>query len=254
MKEDFLQKNFATDGRRWTLKGASRRDFSSSEESARQSEKYRRKAQLFLPFLRFLPGVRAVAVVNTVAFDTATAASDIDLLVVAQKGRIWTARVFTTIFLQILGLRRHGKKIAGRFCLSFFVDEDNLDFSRFKLPFDPFLAFWCASLRPLFGRTVFAEFARLNATWVKKEVAVSLRFATEKIAPDGRFGAPAFLENFLRQLFLKRTQKKAAQLKNPAGTIVAAGILKFHDHDRRAEIAQRFLGVKANQSGGGNLN
>ena len=128
-KEVFLsKKDFNEKSGFWTVSknGA---NFSINLKNIEISKKFLKKAKKYLPFLRFLPFIRAVAVVNSVSFGSADEKSDIDLFIITKNKHIWTARIFTTFFLHILGVRRHGKKISGRFCLSFFADENNLDLS-----------------------------------------------------------------------------------------------------------------------------
>ncbi len=93
-----------------------------------------RRARKATRLISGIPFVRLVAVCNTLSFGAAEADSDIDFFIVAQKGRIWTVRFFVTVVLSFFGLRRHGRKIANRICLSFFITDDNLDLSSIALP------------------------------------------------------------------------------------------------------------------------
>ncbi len=69
--------------------------------------------------------IKEVYVVNSVANGTATEFSDIDLLVITENKMVLRTRLLLTIITQLLKIRVHGKKIAGRFCLSFIVDTRN---------------------------------------------------------------------------------------------------------------------------------
>src|SRR3989338_8633583 len=59
--------------------------------------------------------------------------SDIDLFIVARAGRLFIVRSFSILILHVLGVRLHGKKIKGRFCLSFFIDDTALDLSKIAI-------------------------------------------------------------------------------------------------------------------------
>ena len=225
-------------------------------------QKYLKKAKFWLPILRFFPGILGVAVCNSLAFGGGGKNSDIDLFVIAKKNRLWTARVFSTLFFHFLKLRRHGKKIAGRFCFSFFIDETALDFSKIAItPRDPYLAFWISAILPIFGREIFQKFAAKNRDFVKKNTPIKIRFEKNlskipKISPRFRpffekkinffskiwgekisFGDA--VELFLKTIFLPRTQKKAEKLPDKSGTILSENILKFHNSDRRAFFAEK---------------
>lgn len=81
--------------------------------------------------LRFLPYIRAVFVSGSVAVGNAHKDSDIDILVVAERGRVWTVRIMLHLILGVLGWRRHDQKIKNRLCLNHFLTTDNL-----KVPFE----------------------------------------------------------------------------------------------------------------------
>ncbi len=244
IKEQDLQKYQKKDDY-YVLRSADKVIFKKTKENRQISENHLKKAEKYLPYLRFLPFVRAVAVCNTTSFYSADQKSDIDLFIITEKNHIWTARVFVTFFLHILGVRRYGNKIASRFCLSFFADTENLDLEKIKLKKDPFLAFWCASLVPIFGQKIFKKFALLNENWIKQEVGVNILLKNKKIKKDGGcffleiiFGK--WFESLLKRFLLPRSLKKAKKLKNSSGTIITKGMLKFHDNDKREEFAERY--------------
>lgn len=209
------------------------------------STKYLKKSFKYLSILRFFPYVRGIAVCNTTSFLAADEKSDIDLFIITEKNHIWTARIFITIYLQLLGVRRHGNKIASRFCLSFFADTDNLDLSKIKFVFDPFLAFWSASLVPIFGEQILQKFTNINQKWLQKEVGIKVNYLNQKITKNGgnfllEFIFNSWFEKLMRRIFLTRAKNKAAKLKNKQGTIITNGMLKFHDNDRRGEFAEKY--------------
>ena len=82
------------------------------------------KVEKYRFLLEGMPDVKMVAVCNNLAFGNATEKSDIDIFIVSERDRLYTARTFAAALTHFTGTRRHGNKIAGRFCLSFFADED----------------------------------------------------------------------------------------------------------------------------------
>ncbi len=207
---------------------------------------YLAKAKRYVPFARHLPGVRAVFVCNSVAFGTADRGSDIDLLIITDADRLWVARVFCTLFFQILGLRRHGDRIAGRFCLSFFTTEDALAFESIALrPHDPYLAYWTAALIPIFGTAVCKKLVEQNQDFVMRQTGARMRFdhmdaavrPGDSMLRNGlEFVFGKHWNRFLKAMFFPRTKRKAAQLTDARGTIISDKMLKFHNHDRRHEF------------------
>jgi len=77
-----------------------------------------------------VPFVRMIAVTGTVAMRNSEKGSDIDFLVVLKKGRIWTGRLLVTLAVQLLGRRRHGKKVKNRICLNYFITTESLRIKR----------------------------------------------------------------------------------------------------------------------------
>ncbi len=90
-----------------------------------------RKIKLIVKFFQVFPYLRLIAISGSLAVGNAKPESDIDFLVVAKHGRIWTCRTFLSLFLQILGKRRHGRKTKDRICLNHFISDNSL---KIKLP------------------------------------------------------------------------------------------------------------------------
>lgn len=212
-----------------------------------------RKALRIIRILRIFPHIRMIAVANTLAYDNADEESDIDLFIVTAKGRVWTARFFVVLFLQLFGLRPTAKTRRDKICACFFVDEDHLDIANFALPgaSDVYLHYWIATLWPLYNPVgVYEKFFTANA-WVQKNVS-----NIHAIIPNmfRRIGATPRLQKiaewkarFLPESFYRRFQERRfpATIKTRLGkdtTVVANDhVLKFHTHDRREEYRRKFL-------------
>lgn len=110
------------------------------------SDLYWKRVWKYVPLLQMVPFIRAVAVCNTLALDNCTSDSDIDLFIITKKKRVFTARVLSALLFHLYGIRRHGDKVAGRFCLSFYVSEDGMDLNNMRLAEDPYLYYWMRSL------------------------------------------------------------------------------------------------------------
>jgi len=212
-----------------------------------------RKVRFFIPLLKLVPYVRMVAVCNSLAINNTDAESDIDLFIIAKKGRLFTARTLVTFLFALLGLRRHGKKAKGRFCLSFFISDDALCLKNIKDGEDDiYLPYWILSLKPIFGVDVFNSFIASNA-WIKNYfpsrqlngfvsskdggILKSIAGLKEKIL-NGSIGDT--LEKFLATKHLQRFKLRLATLGPHASVVVNEKMLKFHNIDRRKEIAKKF--------------
>lgn len=79
--------------------------------------------------LSFIPTVRMVAVTGSLAMGNTTDESDIDLMIVTGKGKLWTTRL--TVYLLLLATRyslRHpdDKNQKDKLCLNIWIDEADL--------------------------------------------------------------------------------------------------------------------------------
>lgn len=215
--------------------------------SERKSRIARRAARI----LRFVNGVKMVAICNNFYYKLE---SDIDLFIVIKPGRIWFSRFLITILIHLFGLRRHGKRIADRICLSFYATDNNLDLGNIALPeADPYMNFWIKYLRPIYNDGVYEKFFQENS-WVKdrlpnvlKQNPVSRELVLDNIFSKAFKGLnglwfDSFIGNVLEKLSKKVQLNKMSYNKvsvskeNDTRVIISDDILKFHENDRRQEI------------------
>lgn len=150
-----------------------------------------KKTYFYLRILKCVPFLKMVAVCNTLAFNHPEKDSDIDLFIVTAKNRLWTTRVLVTFLLQILGVRRHGKKVSARFCLSFWCTEEAINLENIQIkPQDPYLAFWCLTLKPVLDDKLYNNFIQKNKQWIKVNYKLELRIPLE--GDTGGVSTPKF--------------------------------------------------------------
>lgn len=190
-----------------------------------------KKVNRYIPILRFVPFLRMVAVCNNLAFGKTDEKSDIDLFIVAKDGRLFIVRFLVTISLHLLGVRRYGKKVAGRFCLSFFIDDSGLNLSDIAIKQDIYLKMWVRTMKPVLNDGVYGDFISANVWANPVVIQVEKVSLGTSFLLNGRFGD--FIERLLKNWQLKRAKIKKTSLRNSDGIIVNEHILKFHNIDRR---------------------
>lgn len=196
--------------------------------------------------LESLPFIEEVAVCNNLSFGIANEDSDIDLFFVLNSKRFFLSRFLITGIFQLFGLRRHGNKVAGRFCLSFFVDEKNLNLSSLRVnENDYYFYFWFRSLIFLKRNSfIQSELINLNKSWsdlngfsaTSSNLVVKNNLTARFL--EFVFGCKLFdwFELCLERFQLKRAKAKNLKLENPFGVVIRKGLLKFHVLDARREI------------------
>lgn len=228
------------------------------KKRTRQYNLYNKKLAIAIraaKILRFIVGVKMLAACNNFSYSEE---SDIDVFVVVQKNRMWLTRAFVTLAIQLFGLRRHGKKVKNRICLSFYVTENGINLENFLLPDeDPYFIHWMNDLLPLYGEKEFEKFWQANE-WLEKYLPnkqmpiMSPRFAVkdfwlssfpkklDQIGFNSLIGAT--LERIARKIQLTkmtRNEQSAAKAKDTR-VVISDTVLKFHEQDRREEYRDKW--------------
>ncbi|MDO8626670.1 MAG: hypothetical protein Q7K39_04460 [Candidatus Magasanikbacteria bacterium] len=214
-----------------------------------------KRARAAVKWLRQVPFIKAVFVCNSVAFGSPREKSDIDLFIITVPGRIWVARFFANLILK-LTLQRIGKlHSANKICLSFFLDSKHLDLSPLAIaPDDVYLAYWALTLIPLFDPEAFyAQILKTNR-WLDKFLpnakgailppALGKPGLWQRLAePMWRGSYGNIIENDTKKIQLMKLSYalKDAAKKPDKNVIIADGILKFHEHDLRRVLRDKWL-------------
>lgn len=239
----FFDKNLSEDEVGLLLNGNG--EWNSSLSSLEHIKRIKKYQWIF----RCVPGLKAAFFCNTTAFRSAKKSSDIDLFIVSDERLLWTTRMILTFFLHVLGVRRYGKKVAHRFCLSFFATEGgaiSLSELQIQKGKDPYLVVWTATAECFIASHKFLKEYQKKNSWIEK---YGLHFS-QKIKPQKSFVFTdyiaeilAFLriEKILQMLLMPRTKKSASQLKDKRGTIISKKYLKFHNNDIRWDVRNTLL-------------
>lgn len=202
------------------------------------------------PFIRLLsamPGVRAVWLANSVAWANAREQSDIDVVIVAAPGAIWTARFFTAGLMKLLRQRPEEQEHAKAICLSFYISQDHLNLEPYKIPAaDIHFAFWATQMYPLYDphnlyvryqeanpwlNTIFAHH-RWNIPIPRRQITISrpakwIKRILEACAP----------ESLLRRLQWRILPERLRTIANQDQRVILNNqMIKLHDNDQRAHI------------------
>jgi len=194
-----------------------------------------------VPFLRF------AAVCNNLAFGVVTEKSDIDIFIVAKKKRLFITWAFVNFLTRLCGVRTYGPDTAGRFCLSFLVDEGAVGFSRMAVKNDVYLANWIYYLNPVVDRGVGFKIEEKNK-WILPIVkqdkfilrkdhlkrSFFLSYLIGRLFEVLMFGPVGNLfEKLFRSLALRRLGKRK-------GAVLLKDVVKLHENDRRVTFRELY--------------
>ncbi|HPI67264.1 MAG TPA: nucleotidyltransferase domain-containing protein [bacterium] len=237
------EKLVATQGEYYFLFGREAIVMAREEKIIYSLSKRQRAEKLVRRWLRFLPNIAGVFLIGPIVYGNAKKESDIDFLIVAKPGRIWTVRFLAAWPLKLLNLRPTERVKKDRFCLSYFITADNLNLESTKIDdHDILLVYWLAFfLEPLLNRDeIWQKFLSANQ-WLENQapnwpgIGV-IREETTKQEPQ-----PGWPGNFLERL-LKKIQcwylpdKLRRVMNKDKSVIINDQMLKFHSLDRRAEV------------------
>lgn len=196
------------------------------------------------------PFIRMIAVCNSLAYDNAREESDIDLFVITSARGVWWARFFSLLILQILRLRPGQGGIKDKICLSFFIDEDNLNLRDLQVGRgDYYLPYWLSTLYPLYDAGGFYVQFLLANNWVLNFLPQARPITSHRIRaiPD-KSSVKYLLEALLAPFtsIVKFIQTRAFPpeiyklINRDSRVRVGDGILKFHTNDRREQYMEEF--------------
>jgi hypothetical protein len=218
-------------------------------------EKFWRKIFRFTWIFKQIPFIRFAGICNYISFGIIDKKSDIDIFVIAKDNRIFTSKFFLTVLMHLLGIRRHGKHIAKRFCLSFFITDDNINLDYLLIPgYDIYVAYWLMGLVPIYGSDVIWEKIGNDNLWIDKYFenfsARRVDYKKDRKYKDRLFkklfegilgaGFGDFIENKLEKMFKKRYEKNKKTFPENASIIVSKKVLKYHLNDQRKIFREKF--------------
>lgn len=187
--------------------------------------------------LQYVPFVKNISVINSLSFGVSDENSDIDILIIAKKDHLWTARALIILVLEILGQNKNRWYQANKFCLGFAFDESKLALDHLRLKGDIYFTFWLAHLESCFDQKIYQKFILANPwifenlpNWrpVKIKGLKDKKSFSEKIL-SGKWGKR--LEGFLATIQIKRIWALPENFGSDFKIVTDDHLMNLHAYD-----------------------
>ncbi|MFA6027718.1 MAG: hypothetical protein WC752_02225 [Patescibacteria group bacterium] len=208
------------------------------------AEKKFKKRALVLRLLCLMPQVKMLGICNSLAFSNAREESDIDIFIITEKNKIYTARLFTAGLLSLFRLRPNKNKTKNTLCLSFFADSEHLNMEKLQcLPNDIYLKYWVTQIFPMYdAKNYFQSFIEANVwikkflpNWLPKHPVYRRRIELSGLEKFMKKILSLFsFESFYKKIQLKILSPELKKMQNKdTRVIISDSILKLYPLDRR---------------------
>jgi len=214
-----------------------------------------KKARIIAKLLRFIPGLKMIAICSNLGYFNADENADIDFFIVTKDDRIWTVRFWSTFFMKILRQRPINGKTRNKICLSYFVAQNSLNLERTRVANpDTHLIYLLSQYLPIYTEDgAWGKYIECNK-WINKYLP-NFRYlaSAKKYIIKPRFlwlkrviGATitSCEENFYRkiQMAIMPDVLQSAARKDDRNVIISDSILKLHINDKRSKYNKKIIG------------
>lgn len=206
------------------------------------------KTKKYITPLAFIPWILFVGIGNSLSMNACHKDSDIDLFIITEKKRLWLVRFLSTLYFFIIWQRKTKNQHSGKFCLSFFITEEAINFEKIALEDDMYLYFRILYMKPIIDiNHTYERFVDENKKWcdfshfekILEANKNSIFIKKRRKNKNSKIGN--ICEKILKKILLPKTEKSFHDLWKPFGVIINDTMLKFHDTDKRKEIRKNLL-------------
>ena len=217
-------------------------------------EKWKKSKKIFwimqiIPFTKLVMGSGSFSLGNT------RKDSDVDLMIVAKWGRIWTVRTFFTLLTSLLRVRRYKNRTEDMICLNHYITDKSL-----RIPFESlYTAQLYYHILSIYDskedRKMFRKFQEENQ-WMKKYLEnyeflqleglrsmkrnkiLSFISKAFEFVLSGRIGD--YFEKTMSKIQSNRIKKDPLNLKKGGRITISDDQLEFHPDSHESHIIPRF--------------
>lgn len=190
-------------------------------------------------FLKHIPFVRGAGLVGSQALGLPKEYSDIDLFIISDRHYMWLVRTLVTAYFQVLGIRRHGKFVANRFCLNHYL----AGVRKIENDRNLYTAVEYLKIRPLAYESNIVRFQNTNKAWLQACFSNAEILSSQETRSSF---AQTLCERLLKGSignYLEKVCKRWQFSRIQQGEFVVAthSELSFHPNNRKQQLFRSFF-------------
>lgn len=206
----------------------------------------------YIKLIKYIPFVRAIFLSGSVAMGYASQKSDLDLLIVSERDKIWLVRAMVVFITFLFGIKRSVNNYSDKICLNHFITTHSLE-----IPFQSiYTAQLYARLLPLYEEDAYLNKFYLQNKWLENYLAnYSLFFKKNNGAENIKDKKPPIIKKIIEIVFeivdlilgaiIKKIQVwliRRNPLTNKSGGRITYNdkMLEFHPNSREREIIKNY--------------
>ena len=217
-------------------------------------DKWKKSKKIFW-IMQIIPFTKLVMASGSFALCNTRKDSDVDLMIVAKKGRIWTVRTFFTLLTSLLRVKRHKDRTEDMICLNHYITDKSL-----KIPFESlYTAQLYYHILSIYNsdedRKLFLKFQKENE-WMKKYLEnyefseleglrsirrnKTLSFISKlfEFILSGKIGD--YFEKKMSKIQSERIKKDPLNMKKGGRITISDTQLEFHPDSHESHIIPKF--------------
>lgn len=200
-----------------------------------------RIAQSAAKIISFVPGVKMIGLTGSLAMENADKDSDIDLVIITRRGRLWSTRLLTYVLLKIANFRIRNPKNSdenNKLCLNMWLDESDISWPKKDRNF--YTAHEILQIVPLFDKNGTYNLFLSKNKWALDFWPNAVDIKKNNSTSYTKLNKLSFIENLAFRLqFLYMKQKITRETVQITKAI-------FHPIDLSSEIVKKYALTRDN--------
>ena len=214
------------------------------EERKKATQKLIEKNRDAIKLLSKIPWVKMVGITGSASAYNSAHDSDLDVLIISEKNRVWITRFFATVLLKIIGKFPNTDGEPGKICTNLFMDTGYLSWQESKR--NIFIAHDIVLIQPVFNKgNAYFNFLNSNS-WVSEYFPNfyinKVDFSLVKKRQTPASPVLDFIETIFMKIQIRHMKKKQTT------EITTKNLIHFNKNDNSEKILTAYKKVLTNRN------